>query len=352
LRRDPDKGLNVGVALKYLFRSSSILESSEGDYDMFGEREPDYSDDEYDSDASHNDFSDDDDYRHSVSVYGKAGHREFTAYSRSSYTQKERDADFAKGDTAIASFVPRMLRYWADMDESDMDYSSKPFAEVKDSVIIPAPVPAGVPAIPIPVKVDPIPDPVPVVVEPVKVDVPEPPQNGAPTPSTTAPLGIQLSLDKVVKPSPPIVTPPPSPTSLVDTDGSSSEKKKITSSSAPQTAGSPPVGGKKRNKRRQKKKKKSPVSANGTSPTLPQPDPTPVSDTKPVSESKVKDPAPKPSKKQLRRSSANTQKPRNLTASDLKSLETAMFKSFKDALLGLSHEKSQKTASQESHTHS
>jgi hypothetical protein len=342
LRRDPEKGLNVGVALKYLLRSASVLESSEGDYDMFGEREPDYGDDEYDSDASQNDFSDDDDYRHSVSIYGKAGHREFTAHSRSSYTQKERDADFAKGDTAIATFVPRMLRYWADLDDSDMDYSGNPFAEVKDDKIIPAPVP------PTPV-VEPAPKPAPpVVVVPVVVDVVPAPLIGAPTPSTTAPIGIPLSTVKGVTPSTLPVTPPPSPTSLVDTNGASSEKKMITSSSAPQNAGSLQVGGKKRNKRRQKKKKKSPVSANGTSPTLPQPDPTPASDTKPVSESKVKDPTPKLSKKSRRKSSANTQKPRNLTDSDITCLGNVIAKSFKDALLGSSPKKSRKTASQES----
>jgi hypothetical protein len=324
LRRDPVKGLNVAVALKYILLSPKTQEScTDGDYDMFDERENDrdYDKAEEKSDAGDDDwnnFDEDDDYQRSVYIGGKAGHRSYTAISRSAYTQAQRDADFAKEDLLIERGIMR-IGSWADASDDDLSFlQGKAFESgglVTDTSVEKTSVPSA-------------------LVSATTSLLVSPPQNGATSPSSTV-NGTDMSTVKVDAPSPPNPTPVSSPTSLESTTGSVQEKKTPTLSSAPPGVDSPLAGGKKRNSRQRKKKQKSLVSATGTSPTSHLAPPTSVSATKQVTESKEPNPTPKSSKKSPKGSSANTQKPKNPTVSERMLIVNAMQKSYADALRGL-----------------
>jgi hypothetical protein len=339
LRRDPIKGLNVAVALKHILRPP-VEESSEGDYDMFDEREHDpdraYPDDRSDGgiDDDWNALDDDDDYQRSVYIGGKAGHRSFTAITKSAYTQEQRDADFALEDTLIERGVMN-VGSWASYTNDDLSFLKGKAFESGGSVEGKGADATSVPS---------------ALISATSSLLVSPPQIGATSPLSTVSPGIRVSTEKVETPSLQSPTPASSPTLLESTPGVALEKKTPTLSSAPPSADSLLAEGKKKNPRQRKRKNKSLVSVNGTSPTSPLKPPTSVLATKPATESKEPNQTKTRSKKSRKGSSGNTQKPKNLAVSEAMSIVNAVSKSYADALRGSLTKKSQKTPNPESRT--
>lgn len=118
--RVPEKGCNLGASPLKMFPSpSNVHESSEEDRKdkLWEEEEPDYGDD-YDDGNQYSDYEYDDfevdDYvdiqeyqdRMRTRIYGKSGHRDFRAATRSFYTEEEKEQNWMQHhgyETAVPS---------------------------------------------------------------------------------------------------------------------------------------------------------------------------------------------------------------------------------------------------------